>query len=136
MIHFFLFHSQLGQNLIECILAWRNALNSILAPLGTVAFQFNTYTIAVLAIFFIQVNYEAPTLQEMMDMRSNATAMKTAQLSLKKDLAIFDKILADFFWFYGHRYQIWNHVISLSLGRWQERRIQDQQKHFMVNQKR
>lgn len=84
----------------------------------------------------MQVNYEAPTIQEMMDTRSNAAAAKKAESSFKKDLAIVDKILADFFWFYGHRYQIWNHVISLSLGRWQERRIQDQQKHFMPNQKR
>ncbi|XP_055326064.1 uncharacterized protein LOC129579895 isoform X2 [Sitodiplosis mosellana] len=124
------------RNLIECILAWRNALNSILAPTGTIAFQFNTYLISVLVIFFMQVNYEVPTTQEMVSIRSNAEAMKKAHSSLDKDLAMFDKILADFFWFYGQRYQIWNHVISLSIGRWQERRIQDQQKHFLPNQKR
>lgn len=122
--------------MIECILAWRNALNITLAPTGTVAFQFNTYIISVLVIFFMQVNYEVPIVQEINSIRSNAEAMKKVESSLKKDLNIFDKMLADFFWFYGQRYQIWNHVISLSIGRWQERRIQDQQKHFLPNQKR
>lgn len=84
----------------------------------------------------MQVNYDVPIVQEINSIRSNAEAMKKAESSLKKDLTIFDKMLADFFWFYGQRYQIWNHVISLSIGRWQERRIQDQQKHFLPNQKR
>lgn len=126
----------LGRNLIECIVAWQNALNSILAPNGAIAFQFNTYLISVLVIFFMQVNYDVPIIQEIASVRSNKDAMKKATESLKKEMATFDKILADFFWFYGQRYQIWNHVISLNIGRWQERRIQDQQKFFKSNQKR
>lgn len=84
----------------------------------------------------MQVNYEVPTTQEISSIRSDVSMIEKAELSISKDLAIFDKMLADFFWFYGQRYQIWNHVISLSIGRWQERRIQDQQKHFLPNQKR
>lgn len=84
----------------------------------------------------MQVNYEIPVISEIAAIRSNADAMKKATASFKKDLKNIDKILADFFWFYGQRYQIWNHVISLNIGRWQERRIQDQQKHFLPNQKR
>lgn len=85
----------------------------------------------------MQANYEVPNLQEIVAIRSSPEeTAKKAEASLKKDLAIFDKILADFFWFYGQRYQIWNHVISLNIGRWQERRIQDQQKWFLPNQKR
>ncbi|XP_031625839.1 uncharacterized protein LOC116342388 [Contarinia nasturtii] len=124
------------RNLIECIISWRDALNSILAQSGATPFQFNTHMISVLVIFFMQVNYELGTVQEISTIRSNPETMKKADISLKKDLAIFDKILADFFWFYGQRYQIWNHVISLNIGRWQERRIQDQQKWFLPNQKR
>lgn len=122
--------------MIECIAAWQNALNSILAPNGTIAFQFNTYLISVLVIFFMQVNYDVPIIQEIASVRSNQEAMKKVNASLKKEMATFDKLLADFFWFYGQRYQIWNHVISLNIGRWQERRIQDQQKFFLPNQKR
>lgn len=125
-----------GRHLIECIVAWQKALNTILAPNGTIAFQFNTYMISVLVIFFMQVNYDVPIIQEMASIRSNKDALKKSVASLKKDLDSLDKILADFFRFYGHRYQIWNHMISLNIGRWQERRIQDQQKLFMPNQKR
>lgn len=122
--------------MIECILAWKNALNTILAQAGASVFQFNTYMICVLVIFFMQVNYDAPIAQDVHSIRSNSTAISNADASFRKDLTVFDKILADFFWFYGQRYQIWNHVISLSIGRWQERRIQDQQKFFLPNQKR
>lgn len=117
-------------------MSWRNALNIILAQTETNAFQFNTYVITVLVIFFMQANYDIPIVQEIATIRSNSDAMKTAEASLTKDSASFDKILAEFFWFYGQRYQIWNHVISLNIGRWQERRIQDQQKWFLPNQKR
>lgn len=130
-----LFYS-IGQNLIECILAWKNALNTILAQTGASVFQFNAYIVSVLVIFFMQVNYEVPVAQDVHTIRSNAATMSKATASLQKDLANLDKMLADFFWFYGQRYQIWNHVISLKIGRWQERRIQDQQKHFLPNQKR
>lgn len=92
--------------------------------------------ISILVIFFMQVNFSLPTIQEMASMRPNAEAIKKANASLQKDLENVDKLLVDFFWFYGNRYQIWNHVISLNIGRWQERRIQDQQKFFLPNQKR
>lgn len=127
---------ELGRDLIEYIVAWKNALHTILAPYETAAFQFNTYMIAVLVIFFVQVNYDVPVIADIDTVRSNADAMKKVADTTKKDLDNFDKILAEFFWFYGQRYQIWNHVISLNIGRWQERRIQDQQKFFLPNQKR
>lgn len=111
-------------------MAWQNALKTILSPIGTSVFQFNTYMISVLVIFFMQVNYDVPMAQDV------HAAMKKTNSSMQKDLLIIDKMLADFFWFYGQRYQIWNHVISLNIGRWQERRIQDQQKWFLPNQKR
>lgn len=122
--------------MIECISAWQNALNSIYDENGAVAFQFNTYMISALVIFFMQVNYDVPTIQDVASYRLKPEAMKKANASLKKDLECFDKILSDFFYFYGNRYQIWNHVISLNIGRWQERRIQDQQRWFLPNQKR
>lgn len=92
--------------------------------------------VSILVIFFMQVNYEVPAISEVAATRSSSDAMKKVHASFKKDLSNIDKMLADFFWFYGQRYQIWNHVLSLHIGRWQERRIQDQQKHFLPNQKR
>lgn len=124
----FVLHSIQGRNLIEYILAWQNAVNGILNE--SFAFRFNTYTIAILVIFFMQVNYEMPLRSELAD------AKKKPGASLKKDIKNIDKMLADFFYFYSNRYQVWNHVISVNIGRWQERRIQDQQKHFLPDQKR
>lgn len=122
--------------MIEYVAAWQNAVRSTLAENGASMFKFNTYMISILVIFFMQVNFSLPTIQEMASMRPNAEAIKKANASLQKDLENVDKLLVDFFWFYGNRYQIWNHVISLNIGRWQERRIQDQQKFFLPNQKR
>lgn len=127
---------RLGRNMIEYVLAWQNALNGILAQNEAGGFQFNAYIISVLVIFFMQVNYDIPAISDIGTIKSNPDALKKASASLKKDMTNIDKMLADFFWFYGQRYQIWNHVISLNIGRWQERRIQDQQKHFLPNQKR
>lgn len=45
-------------------------------------------------------------------------------------------IPGQFFAFYGNSYQMWNHVISAHIGRWQERRIQPEQKHFPPTQQR
>lgn len=84
----------------------------------------------------MQVNYDVPIIQEIATFRTSQETTKKPTTSSKKDAESFEKILADFFWFYGQRYQIWNHVISLNIGRWQERRIQDQQKWFLPNQKR
>lgn len=111
-------------------------MHGVLADNGLTMFGFNTYIIAILVIFFMQVNYDVPTIQELASMRPNADAIKKSNASLHKDVDSLDKLLVDFFYFYGNRYQIWNHVISLNIGRWQERRTQDQQKWFLPNQKR
>lgn len=84
----------------------------------------------------MQVSYGVPTIQELASIRPNAQAAQKASALHQKDLDNLDKILVDFFWFYGNRYQIWNHVVSVNIGRWQERRIQDQQKLFLPNQQR
>lgn len=84
----------------------------------------------------MQMNYDVPTIEGLAPKRSSVEAMKKAGASLEKDLQIVDKLLSEFFRFYGQRYQIGNHVISLNIGRWQERRIQGEQKFFLPNQKR
>lgn len=117
-------------------MAWQNALKTILSQTNANMFHFNSYIISILVIFFMQVNYDVPIAPDVHAMRSNSESLTKVKKSVQKDFAILDKILADFFWFYGQRYQIWNHVISLNIGRWQERRIQDQQKSFQPNQKR
>lgn len=74
----------------------------------------------------MHVNYEVPILQVIAAIQPKPEAMN-------KGLECFEKILTtNFVYFYGNRYQIRNHVISLNIGRWQERRIEDQQKFFLL----
>lgn len=55
---------------------------------------------------------------------------------ISSNIANFQKFPKEFFEFYGNRYQMWNHVISANVGRWQERRLQSEQKNFLDVQKR
>lgn len=61
----------------------------------------------------MQVSYEVPTIPELASIRPNAQAAQKASTLHQKDLDNLDKILVDFFWFYGNRYQIWNHVSTI-----------------------
>lgn len=112
----------LGHFLITYIRAWQNVLNE----LGIAKFKFNTYIISVLVIFFLQMNYSLPKIDDF----SKTTS------SVSSKIKSFKTIPREFFAFYGNNYQMWNHVISAHVGRWQERRIQSEQKHFTETQKR
>lgn len=74
-------------------------------------------------IFFLQTTHNFPT------------AEQTSAQVCSADLD-FKTVLEEFFFFYGNRYQIWNHVISIHIGRWQERRLQPEQKSFTPAQQR
>lgn len=67
---------------------------------------------------------------------TTAQVHEDARNDLPNDMARFLDYLYDFFYMYGERYQKWNHVMSCHLGRWQERRIQPEQRSFTTNQKR
>lgn len=61
------------------------------------------------------MNYDFPTIEETV-VRSTVSNFKSA--------------LKGFFNFYGNQYDIPNHVISTQIGRWQQRRIQPEEKIF------
>lgn len=92
-----------GEFLITFVRMWQITLNR----LGIAQFEFNTYIISVLVIFFLQVNHKFPTIDR-----------STAICSMVSD---FKPVLRQFFSFYGHQYEIWNHVINVHIGQWQER---------------
>lgn len=81
-------------------------------------FEFNTYTISILVIFFLQVEYKYPTVEQIAN-QGHTIPSKIPEL---------EQAMNDFFEFYGKRYQIGNHVISANIGQWQRRRSQPQQK--------
>lgn len=66
------------------------------------------------------MNYNIPVVEDIWSAPPNESNSKYTM----KELA------GKFFSFYGNNYQIWNHVISLHIGQWQERRLQSEQKHF------
>lgn len=127
----------LGRHLMVYVRAWQNVMNDILFEMfGMNAFRFNTYIIASLVIFFFQLNDDLNTIVDIPNALLDTKALEEAANSLSDDLKHIRSIIYDFFFMFGERYQMWNHVMSCYIGRWQERRIQAEQKHFAPNQKR
>lgn len=94
---------------------------------GLVAFNMNTYTIAMLVIFYLQLNHGLPIVTEL-----NATiAAKTKFLSKNK----LDEFVKEFYEFYGRKFEPKSHLISINAGKWQQK-IPTGQGHFSSEQKR
>lgn len=75
----------------------------------TNAFQFNTYIISVLVIFFLQKNYEFPVIGKL-----------DANMKMQNEFQL-EKLVLEFFNFYANQYQMKNQIISAHFGRWQRR---------------
>lgn len=105
-----------GRFLITYIIAWQTVLNKSEPQ----QFHFNTYIISVLVIFFLQMDHNVPTVDNIMNFTSNPNSK----------CKNFKALPRQFFELYGNRYQMCNHVISAHIGQWQERRVQAEQKHF------
>lgn len=117
--------------MITYIRAWQNIINGNAFQMnGSIAFEFNTYIISALVIFYLQLYQKLKTIDEI-----EMTAITTVQVH-ENDKDRFLDYLYDFFYMYGERYQKWNHVISCHIGRWQERRIQPEQRAFNLSQRR
>lgn len=88
--------------------------------------KFNSYMISVLVIFYLQMNHNFPKINQL----SNSSKVT---LSAKFSL---HELVRDFFRFYGKKYELKNHLISLNVGRWQEKQLQKSQTIFSPEQKR
>lgn len=106
--------------------AWQTALNERASKCGLIAFVMNTYVMAVLVIFYLQFSHGLPTVTELPTAISNGTKFTT-----KKSFGHFVK---EFFDFYGKSFEPNSHLISLHVGRWQQKE-QKGQKHFTSGQK-
>lgn len=127
----------IGRQMIGYIRAWQNVVNELATQNDNTAFQFNTYIISVLVIFFLQMNYGLPPVNDVTILvGSGQSQTAPSSKSTSDEFKDFDKMLSEFFHFYGSRYEINNHLISACVGRWQEQRLTGQQKHFTVEQKR
>lgn len=103
-------------------------VNEVASKDGSIAFQFNTYIIAVLVLFFLQVKYDFPKIAEL-----PSTLASKKPIPLNGDLG---KLVREFFEFYAKVYEVHKKVISLNVGRWQDRENPSHQKIFSPEQKR
>lgn len=117
--------------MIAYVKSWQHALNDTLRTQGLVAFQFNTYIISVLVIFFLQMNYDFPKVDAVPLV--NVMTINTVP-SINKDA--LKKAIRAFFNFYAKQYEVDRLLISVQIGRWQERRLQAEQRKFTAEQKR
>lgn len=120
-----------GYHLIAYVRAWQNSLNEIAAQNGMHAFHFNTYIISILVIFFLQLNHEFPKLTDL-----PSSEVKSIDFIPNVDKGKFQTLARQFFKFYGEYYEIKCKVISVDVGRWQNRELDGNQTNFTPAQKR
>lgn len=134
----FLFFStlKLGRQLIGYIKSWQHVVSTLAMQRNSTTFQFNTYIIAVLVIFFLQMNYGLPAAGGNVVASEEIMTATTNTKSIADKTKDLNEMLANYFHFYGGRYEINNHLISTWVGRWQEQRLHGQQKYFTPEQKR
>lgn len=122
-------HSFLGKDLIGYVKALLNVYNDNATQNGLPVLKFNGYIISVLVIFYLQLKHNFPTINALESKLSDKTSF-VANESLNCE------IIKGFFKFYGNTYQVSTHLISLNVGKWQEKRLQQGQKNFSPEQKR
>lgn len=118
-------------HLIAYVRYWQNAVNKILIQKGLNGSGFNTYIISVLVIFFLQINQKFPKLADIPPSHS-----KSINHVPHVDKEILKQTVYQFFKFYGDKFQMSRQIISVNIGRWQERFLQSQQTNFTAEQKR
>lgn len=111
-----------GYSLISYICAWQTVLKNS----GVAKFEFNTYIISVLAIFFLQINYGLPTVDNL----RKSTPEKSSNVTNIKPVA------REFFSFYAKNYNMASNVISVQIGRWQPRIASNKQNVVSAAEKR
>lgn len=110
----------LGHHLIAYIRSWQDALNKAAASRGLSGFRFNTYVISALVIFFLQVKQKLPKLANVPATQAYIDHVPHVEKEILK------RWISEFFKFYGHQYDVANHVISHNIGEWQNRNMRQQ----------
>lgn len=101
-------------------------LKAALHRSSTLHFEFNTYIISILVIFFLQVEYKYPTAEQIVNQKQ----------TICSKILKFEQAIKQFFIFYGNGYQMGNHVISANIGQWKDRHSQPKQKLSAVAEQR
>lgn len=104
--------------LIRLIRAWQDSCVNVAHDNGSECFHFNTYTIAILVIFSMQISHLLPAIAEFVhhfDCNDNAADGESPITATELSSSLFG-----FFCLYGKDYQMHNQVISVHAGRWLE----------------
>lgn len=113
--------------MIAYVKAWQNVLNEEASKKELAAvFNMNSYIIAVLVIFYLQLNIDLPTVAEL-----PLTFPKRSKFSPIKS---FDELVKGFLNFYGKTFEPKMHLISVNVGKWQQKELGDQ-RNFTSPQK-
>lgn len=128
IIHKYMIFNPVCKQLAAYIKALLNVINDIASLSRLPPLHLNTYIISALVIFYFQLKHKMPTINAL-------TAMLSDQISFTSRENL-NEFIKEFFYFYGHTYQVTAQLICLSVGRWQEKQPQKHQKHFSPQQKR
>lgn len=103
----------LGKRLIAYIKAWSFVLNEKAVKHGLLAFDLNTYIISILVIFYLQSNHGLPPATEL-----DSKTATTTKFSSKNKLG---EHVTEFFEFYGNEFALKSHLVSINVGKWQQK---------------
>lgn len=119
--------------MIAYVRSWQEALNGVAALKEMCAFQFNTYIISVLVIFYLQLKHNLPKLANV-----QATPATSIDHVPPVDKHQLKHSIRHFFEFYGQFYDLKNQLISVHIGQWECRQLNKNQSdnHLTPEQKR
>lgn len=107
-----------GYHLIAYVRCWQSALYDAADRCGASVFRFNMHLISVLVIFFCQVSQKLPKLAEVASTRA-----KCINHSPAVDTKKLKQAIGEFFEFYGNIYERKHELISVNIGRWEDRHL-------------
>lgn len=120
--------------MIAYVRAWQIAVNEMAVQNGhRYAFRLNTYITSVLVIFFLQVKHNFPKLADVP--QSQAKSIDFVPRIDEADRKKFEAATQQFFEFYGKVYEKCK-LISLDMGRWQNRRLDRKQSGLTPDRKK
>lgn len=114
--------------MIAYIRYWQNVVNEN----GLHALEFNTYIISVLVIFYLQLDQKFPKLADVPPSHTKFID----HIPHFVDRERLEQLVCKFFQFYGDKFQMSEHIISVRIGRWQQRLLESKPVHFTDEEKR
>lgn len=121
-----------GHHLVAFIRAWQDSLIQAAEQNAQSAFQFNTYIISVLVIFFYQNDQKFPKVANVPSLHAKSID-NVPPVNVNK----LKRAVRQFFQFYGKIYGMNHKIISINIGRLEDRFLKHyKQNHLTPEQKR